>query len=716
MKVILAEVAKVWRNRMFLSMLLVLLGVNLFCVRDTMHQEEYTPAEYRKAWQEIMEEPAGERLLFATEKLESIMAELKEAGLYSSKERRLYEAVVSELEAAHSYERFVEELGRKKDLITGSVLFRDADAFSTKSAEKAYREYGQASVPVIEEAPSKGVELVSLTVTDVLAACAGIFACVVLFVREREQDMVRLQWTLKRGREKHLWYKFGALFFCSIGIALVFYGCNYSMAATGFGFGPLGRDIRMVESYAHSVYGFSVGTWLVLNFVLKILVLFVMLLLCSVCCVWMNGMIRVVLSFTGILLLEYVLYSGIPATSIYSPFRYVNVIALFQDQEWLLRYNHIDVFGYPVNYEVCVAVMIGVVLLLAVTGCYFGYLAYGKKLEHRSRGRRKLKRKKHHTRVNLLGLEVWKGLIIQKLLPVVVGLLAVQFVYYARLKEPTPDIEEYYYKAYITALEGEITEETPQILNELYISAMNAPSSAAIDAYERVEKRYEYLKENGGCFVYDTGWEMLTGNNHDGRDAVLTIKSMLVVLLFCAALFSYDPQKRMAGLLHTTVNGAKKVPCRKYLIGVVFSILTAVAVYLPDAVWVANCYDMRGYDYPAVSLPWLSSYGHTVSLGGYITILYGVRFLLYPAVVVFVMMAAERLKSFVYTFFVCGVVLLCIPLLTMLNPSWIVLAYPLYGIYGNALLQSAWYEMAIYVAVVIGAVVLAIKGRKKLWN
>lgn len=191
---------------------------------------------------------------------------------------------------------------------------------------------------------------------------------------------------------------------------------------------------------------------------------------------------------------------------------------------------------------------------------------------------------------------------------------------------------------------------------------------------------------------------------------------MLVVLLFCAALFSYDPQKRMAGLLHTTVNGAKKVPCRKYLIGVVFSILTAVAVYLPDAVWVANCYDMRGYDYPAVSLPWLSSYGHTVSLGGYITILYGVRFLLYPAVVVFVMMAAERLKSFVYTFFVCGVVLLCIPLLTMLNPSWIVLAYPLYGIYGNALLQSAWYEMAIYVAVVTGAVVLAIKGRKKLWN
>ena len=106
------------------------------------------------------------------------MEELKEAGLYSSKERRLYESVVSELEAAHSYERFVEELGRKKDLITGSVLFRDADAFSTKSAEKAYREYGQASVPVIEEAPSKGVELVSLTVTDVLAACAGIFACV----------------------------------------------------------------------------------------------------------------------------------------------------------------------------------------------------------------------------------------------------------------------------------------------------------------------------------------------------------------------------------------------------------------------------------------------------------------------------------------------------------------------------------------------------------
>ena len=276
MKAVFAEIGKVCRSRLFLSMLVCLLGVNLYCLWDTANSGAYSPAEYRGAWEEIMAQPAGERLSFGEERQTAIKEELKETGLYVTRESQLYEDVVAELKAANSYRGFVTELGRKKDLITGSVLFRDEDSFSTRSAEKAYAEYTGAEPPVIAEAPSKGVELVNLTVTDLLAACAGIFACVVLFVREREQDMVRLQWTLKKGRLQHLWYKFGALFFCAAGLAFLFYGSNYLFAAVSYGLGPLNRDIRMVEAYAHSVKGYSVGAWLGLNFGLKILVLFVM--------------------------------------------------------------------------------------------------------------------------------------------------------------------------------------------------------------------------------------------------------------------------------------------------------------------------------------------------------------------------------------------------------------------------------------------------------
>ena len=716
MKAILAEAGKVCRSRLFLFVLVCLLGVNLFCLWDTANSGEYSPTEYRGVWDEIMEQPAGERLTFGEEKQAVIKEELREAGLYVSRESVLYEDVVSELVAANSYEDFIEELGRKKDLITGSVLFREENSFSTRSAEKAYTEYTEAEPPVIAEAPSKGVELVNLTVTDLLAACAGIFACVVLFVREREQDMVRLQWTLKKGRLQHLWYKLAALFFCATGLALLFYGSNYLFASFSYGLGPLSRDIRMVETYAHSIKGYSVGIWLGLNLGLKILVLYVMLLLCSLCCTLLKGMVSVVLCFAGILLAEFLMYSGIAATSVYSPFRYVNLIALFQNQEWLLQYKHINVFGHPVNYGICAVVLLVVLFFCGIAGSCFGYRCYGKRLEHRSAGRLRKEKRRRHVRTNLMRLELWKAFVMQRLLPMVLGLLLVQIIFYVRNGISGVSINEYYYKAYMTRLEGPATEETPELLNEIFMEATAARSSLAMDAYEQVVERYEYLKEHGGCFVYDTGFGILSGEIQKNKDALLTLKIMLVILLFSSSVFSYDPQKRMAGLLHSTVKGEKQVPIRKYLICASFSVLVGVAVYLPDFLQVTRQYEVHGYSYPAVSLPWLMQYGEGISIGGYLMLLYAVRLLLCPVTVVFIMVAAERLKSFVYTFFACGAVLVCIPLLTMLNPSWTVLAYPLYGIYGNPLLQGEWFGIFVYFGLVTVGIILTLRGRRKLWN
>ena len=716
MKAIFSEIGKVCRSKLFLSMLVCLFAVNLYCLWDTANSGAYSPAEYRRAWDEIMAQPVGERLPFGEEKLAAVKEELKEAGLYATRESELYKDVVAELRAENSYKDFVTELGRKKDLITGSVLFREGDSFSTRSAEKAYAEYEKAEPPVIAEAPSKGVELVNLTVTDLLAACAGIFACVVLFVREREQDMVRLQWTLKQGRLRHLWYKLAALFFCSAGLALLFYGSNYLFASATYGLGPLDRDIRMVGAYAHSVKEYSVGVWLGLNFGLKILVLFVMLLLCSVCCTLLKGMVSVVLSFAGLLLVEFLLYSGIAATSVYSPLRYVNLIALFQNQEWLLQYKHINVLGQPVNYGVCAVVLLAVLFVCAVLGCCFGYLRYGKRLEHRSGGRLFRERKRRSGGTNLLCLELWKALIMQRLLPMVLGLLLLQILIYVRAGNPGISFEEYYYKAYMNRLEGPVTERTPEVLNEIYTDALEAKSSLALDAYERVAERYEYLKEHGGNFVYDTGFGVLSGEVQKDKDALLALKLLLVVLLFSASVFSYDPQRRMAGLLHSTVKGERQVPARKYLICAVFSVLVGVAVYLPDFLQVTKQYEVHGYSYPAVSLPWLMQYGEGVSIGTYLVLLYAVRLVLCPVAVVFIMAVAERLKSFVYTFFACGAVLVCIPLLTMLNPSWTVLAYPLYGIYGNPLLSGAWSGIPVYFGLVTVGIVLTLRGRRRLWN
>ena len=102
MKAVFAEIGKVCRSRLFLSMLVCLLGVNLYCLWDTANSGAYSPAEYRRAWDEIMAQPAGERLSFGEEKQAAIREELREAGLYVTRESELYKDVVAELRSANS--------------------------------------------------------------------------------------------------------------------------------------------------------------------------------------------------------------------------------------------------------------------------------------------------------------------------------------------------------------------------------------------------------------------------------------------------------------------------------------------------------------------------------------------------------------------------------------------------------------------------------------
>ena len=89
MKAIFSEIGKVCRSKLFLSMLVCLFAVNLYCLLDTANSGAYSPAEYRRAWDEIMAQPVGERLPFGEEKLAAVKEELKEAGLYATRESEL---------------------------------------------------------------------------------------------------------------------------------------------------------------------------------------------------------------------------------------------------------------------------------------------------------------------------------------------------------------------------------------------------------------------------------------------------------------------------------------------------------------------------------------------------------------------------------------------------------------------------------------------------
>lgn len=716
MRGIFSELKKIWKNRLFLSMTIILFLVNIYFLFDAGKEKYYTTAQYNALWDELDAVQGGEKAAYLEERQDELRSVQEQTGVYPWGEYQLIRDVRSELLAANSYRTYVEELEKKKELLVGSVLFSDGDGYAVQSAKKASRDYGRVKPPVIREARSKGVLLAMLLVTDVLMVFAGVFACIVLFVREREQDMVRLQWTLRHGRQRHFFYKAAALFLSAAGLVFLFYGSNYLVAGLAYGFGPLGRDIRMVEPFATSLQGISVGGWLLLHFLGKVMILFVVLLLCSFFCTRIHNFTGIILGFAAVLLIEFAFYTRIPATSVFSPLRYVNLVAMLQMKDWFLGYSHVNVFGMPVSYLVCVVFLLCVAAVAGFAGSFRGYLCYGEKLEHRSGIRRRESKKSRRAMQNVWSWEVWKALWMQRLLPVVAGLLLLQGYLYGKAKLPIQSTEDAFYKSYMKRLEGPITEETPEILEEVRKKAESSRSSAALSAYQKVVERYEYLQEHGGYFVYDSSYRILIGGEKQTHDAILVIKMMAAILLLTSAIVSYDPEHRMMVLLHSTVYGEKRVAEKKVILCCIFGVLACAGVVLPDVWMVWRRYGLPGLSYPACSLPSLAGYGRAVSIGGYLVLLFLVRAVMCMLVVPFILFAAEKWKSFVYTFLGCAVVLLCLPLLTLLYPERLLLAYPLYGVYGNVLLQGGLLRVIVYVGFIGIAGILCREGRKKLWS
>lgn len=710
MRGILAELRKIWRNRLFLLMTVLLFLVNLFCLYDSSYRNEnFSPKEYRKIWKELKENAQGNEQEYLQRLLEE---ETEDYDRFY-----LLETIESELSAAYGFRGFVQTLENQKNLITGSVLFRGASAYSIRSAEKANSEYQKAVPPEIKPDASKGIELSALIVTDLLVACAGIFACVVLFMREKEQDMVCLQWTLKHGRGRHLLYKLIALFASAAVLSALFYGGNLLFANAVYGLGDVTRDIRMVETYATSRLNMSVLSWLILCFLGKSFVLYVLLLLCSVFCTCFRSFFSVVVPYTALLLVEYLLYKSIAATSVFASLRYVNLIALFRIDEWLLKYEHIGILNQPVNYYVCALALLTIFFIVGLLLCVRMYLSYGSKMERTGKNdKQKNKREKSREGRSVFLWELWKAGFMQRLLLIFLVLAAVQISLFVRRDRKRVSYGEYYYRIFMNRLEGEVTENTKGLIEQMGKEAMSSGSSEVCDAYQRVLLRYEYLKENGGCFVYDTGYRILTDTESSTNDDFLMLKFLTVLLLFCAAVFSYDPQKRMSGLLHTTCCGVKAVPKSKYLIGLFLSTLSFLMVYVPDFIEKKQDYRMPGGSFPAGSLPWLSEYGDKLSINGYLILLYSIRILMCPLLVYLVMSVAESMKSFVYCFLTCGVVFICLPLISMTKPAWRIISFLLYGVYGNVLLQSPFWVMVIYLGLLCTITLLAKRRRKELWN
>lgn len=660
MKLLTSEWRKLWLSPSFLGLAAALLFLNaiLLCTRGTAG--DVSPKVWREVWQKLSSFPEEERAPRVQKQYEKMKGRIFTADEYE----RIQALRKLNRQAAvlQSYEDWLEEIEERAKRQERISIFQREDPFSDRNARKTAEDFadlkGVSPVLINSGGFLAGI---SFAGTDGMVLGLLFYMAFFWFYREKEQGLTALLLPQARGRTPLAAARLLALFLGSICVNLSFWGENLLLSCLQYG-APVWRSpIQSVEGYENCVLKMTVGEYLLLFLTCKILAAFLLALIFTFFCLCFRRSALIYLAADLLTGLSLALYGGAEGGPILRAVKYINLIPLLQVNPVFQTYFNLNLFSWPVNR---IPLSLGAVAVLTV----FFLLAdlYGfasQKLSSVNSKRRKPKKLPGFPRGGLLGQEVYKCMIMQKGLLMVMVFAALQGYLFFQAGE-YPGADEIYYRQYMEQLSGPVTDgklawlrkENARLRswektleegrrkyenrkmsegewNALLQTVQDNTRSSA--AFSRVAARLIYLKEYGKNtgenpgFVYETGYETLAGLREDGyaKDMGQGIWLLAISLALCSGIFTVEFSKDMIRLLGGTVRGRMETADRKLLLLAALSMLLFLMAYLPDLIKIIQTYGLPKLHASCGAIPSMASF--PMKLWQYLVLLYLLRYLFY---------------------------------------------------------------------------------------
>lgn len=657
MKLLTSEWRKLWLSPSFLGLAAALLFLNaiLLCTRGTAG--DVSPKVWREVWQKLSSFPEEERAPRVQKQYEKMKGRIFTADEYE----RIQALRKLNRQAAvlQSYEDWLEEIEERAKRQERISIFQREDPFSDRNARKTAEDFADLKGVSPGLINSGGfLAGISFAGTDGMVLGLLFYMALFWFYREKEQGLTALLLPQARGRTPLAVARLLALFLGSICVNLSFWGENLLLSCLQYG-APVWRSpIQSVEGYENCVLQVTVGEYLMLFLTGKILTVFLLALIFTFFCLRFRRSALIFLAAGLLMALSLALCQSGDGRFV---FQYINLIPLMQVNPIFQTYFNLNLFSWPVNR---IPLSLGAVAVLTV----FFLLAdlYGfasQKLSSVNSKRRRPKKLPGFPRGGLLGQEVYKCMIMQKGLLMIMIFAALQGYLFFQAGE-YPGADEIYYRQYMEQLSGPVTQEKlsalraenarlrswEKILEEgrkkyenremsegewnalLQTVQDNTRSSAA---FSRVAARLTYLKEYGKNtgenpgFVYETGYETLAGLGEDGyaKDMGQGIWLLAISLALCSGIFTVEFSKDMIRLLGGTVRGRMETADRKLLLLAALSMLLFLMAYLPDLIKIIQTYGLPKLHASCGAIPSMASF--PMKLWQYLVLLYLLRYLFY---------------------------------------------------------------------------------------
>ena len=450
-----------------------------------------------------------------------------------------------------------------------------------------------------------------------------------LCIEEFSSGMYPILHATRKGRVHTFVSKLAALLLFTTLSVVLFTTATLGFFGASYGFSSLGNFIQVFEDFKFCPEIITVGEFLAISVLTKILVLFALGTLIMLLSVLIKKYALTFVASLGAVAVNFVLYFFISLEQTGS-YDMLNLFSVMDTKMAYTRYYSLNVFEESVPY---IPLAIGFFAVLAVA-----FSALAAVMFCRTQGAVKLKTKKRIKLPSaaipmpcrtLFGAEMGKMLLANKFIIIVaVALLAKGFIA-SETFVYTPSFTDSVYKEYMTTLAGEMTDEKlayieaertridtakanynqmmadknkGDITEEEYLAFLEEYNYAndRDSHFTRIENRRDYilgLQEEGkdAHFVYDTGWNTLFGQEFD------YLFYGLVLLLF-AGVFANEIQGKTHPILKSTRRGRGRLFLAKYAAVLTLSTFLFAAFTAIDLSAALKAFEFPAWDAPIQSI------------------------------------------------------------------------------------------------------------------
>ena len=578
--------------------------------------------------------------------------------------QQLYSQLLYQLDNISNYDDFLSEIDNRAEKILSISIFGKRDSFVYRSILKTPPAYEHLKGKQLKFSNSQAVLFAtSREFTDIFALVLIFLVATTLILSEKEHGYFFFTRPTKKGRIPLLIAKLSAIFTFSIFTFIILYAGNFLSAYILYGGVDCSNWIQSIEGFLGTVLDVTIGGYFVIYAITKILAYILIASFFSfICIIARTGLfVYVIASLSSIA--SVLLYTLIPANSHMALLKYFNTVSILNANKIYENYFNINIGGYPVNVLCLSAFMVFFSTFLFII---IGILVFGKQkniIFHDSRplqwiADRLFKRRRVSS--CLLSYEGYKIFIVNKPLIILIIVMIIGW-YEDRTFHRVYIQNDSIYKYYITQVEGEIGEETYQILdkeqsyyaelrmdmdvirkefqsgnmdiivyNSLLGSIQNKLKrevglSMVLDKVKEIEPYYTQKGDVKPWLLYDTGYKQLLGVSDNINIKVSDLVFLMGLIACIAPIYARENTLRARWVLMSTKKGRQHSLFARIGIGIIVTLILFVAAHIPSLLNILNSYGTNGIEAPIQSITKYHDFPVSLSIAGFICFLYGVK-------------------------------------------------------------------------------------------